>query len=88
MAEACASKYGHDKVLQHSFTPRSDPVYDFPVTDSEGNVESSRALSVALQQIPIIDVGYVLIDPETVVEARQWIRSEKDSILSSAANGG
>ena len=88
VAEACVSKYGHDKVLQHSFTPRSDPVYDFPVTNSEGNVESSRAISVALKQIPIIDVGYVLIDPETVVEARQWIGSEKDSILSSVASGG
>ena len=74
VADACANKYDPSIVLRQSFTPQSDPVYDFPVTDSEGNLESSRALSVALQQIPIIDVGYVLIDPETVVEASSGSR--------------
>ena len=88
VADACAKKYGPDKVLQQSFAPKSDPVYDFPVTDSGGTIESSLDLSVALNQIPGVDVGYVLIDPENVVEARRWLQSEKDSILSSAASGG
>ena len=88
LSDACAEEYGGNRVRQRSFPPRSDPVTDFPVTDSGGDVESSHALSITLKQIPIVDIGYVLIDPENVVDARRWIRSEKDSILSRAANGG
>ena len=88
LADACAGEYGANRVSQRSFPPRSDPITDFPVADSEGDVESSHARSITLKQIPIVDVGYVLIDPENVIDARRWIRSEKDSILSRAANGG
>ena len=61
---------------------------DFPVLDSQGNVESSNALSIPLKQIPVVDVGYVLIDPNKAADAIGWLQSEKDSILHRAANGG
>ena len=88
VAAACVKKFGEHAVRQRTFPPRSGPVTDFPVLDSQGNVESSNALSIPLKQIPVVDVGYVLIDPHRVVDAIGWIESEKDSILHRAANGG
>ena len=87
VADACAKEFGVDAVRHRTFPPRA-PVTDFPITDSQGNVESSNAISLPLRQIPVVDVGYVLIDPEKVVDARKWIQSSKDSILWRSANGG
>ena len=61
---------------------------DFPVTDSQGNIESSNAISLPLRQIPVVDIGYVLVAPERVLDVRGWIQSNKDSILRHAADGG
>ena len=88
VAAACVKEFGEHAVRQRTFPPRSGPVTDFPVLDSQGNVESSNALSIPLKQIPVVDVGYVLIDPHRVVDAIGWLQSEKDSILHRAANGG
>ncbi len=88
VADACTEEFGSDAVRQRAFPPKAGPVTDFPVTDSQGKVESSNAISLPLRQIPIVDVGYVLMAPEKVVDARKWIQSNKDSILCNAANGG
>ena len=87
IAEVCVGRYGESKVRQKSYR-QSDPITEFPVADSQGNVESSRTVSTPLTQIPVVDVGYVLIDPTDVDDARDWIRSNKDSILSQEINGG
>ena len=88
VADACAKEFGSDVVRQRTFPPKAGPVTDFPVTDSQGKVESSNAISLPLRQIPVVDVGYVLIAPEKAVDAKRWIQSNKDSILRHAANGG
>ena len=88
VADACAREFGARAVRQRTFPPKADPVTDFPVVDFEGRVESANAISLPLRQIPIVDVGYVLIAPEKVVDVRKWIQSNKDSILCNAANGG
>ena len=88
VADACSKKFGAHGVRQRTFPPKAGPVTDFPVTDSQGNIESSHAVSLPLRQIPVVDVGYVLIAPESVADARRWVRSNKDSILGRAANGG
>ena len=87
IADACSREYGDDKVRRSTYQ-QSNPVTHFPVLDSQGQIESSLSVSTPLNQIPVVNVGYVLIDPEIVDEAKDWILSNKDSILSSGANGG
>ena len=82
IAEACERRYGDENVRVRSYPP-SQAQTDFPVLSSDGSVESSHALSDPLRNIPVVDVKFVLIDPDVASEARQWIRSEKNSILSS-----
>ena len=86
IVDACSDEYGADKVRKSAYQ-QSNPVTEFPVLDSQGQIESSLSVSTPLNQIPVVNVGYVLIDPEIVDEARDWIRSNKDSILSSGTNG-
>ena len=81
IAVACVERYGASGVRQRSFR-QSGPVTEFPVSDSQGNVESSSDVSTPLTQVPVVDIGYVLVDPAVVDDARDWIRSNKDSILS------
>ena len=82
IAEACERRYGSEKVRVRSYPP-SQAQTDFPVLSSDGSVESSHALSDPLRNIPVVDVKFVLIDPDVADDARQWIRSEKNTILSS-----
>ena len=87
IADACAAEFGGDRVRRSAYQ-QSNPVTDFPVVDSQGQIESSLSVSTPLNQIPVVNVGYVLVDPDVADKARDWIRSNKESILSNAANGG
>ena len=86
IAEACGERFGDTKVRRRAYQP-SEAQTDFPVLGSDGRVESSHAISNPLRNIPLVDVGFVLISPDHLEEATRWIRSEKDSILSAATQG-
>ena len=86
VAEACECRYGRERVRVRSYSP-SQAQTDFPVLGADDSIESSHALSDPLSKIPVVDVGFVLMDPEIADEARQWIRSEKHSILSPDGEG-
>ena len=88
IADACIDRYGIDNVLYKSFIPRSDPVDDFPVIDLQNKIESSRVMSVVLRNIPIVDTGFVLVDPDYAEQARSWLQSERSQILTNSAGGG
>ncbi len=81
--EACVTKYG-DKNVHLAEYQQKTLVAEFPVLDSTGNVVSAYGLSDVLQQIPRVDVGIVLMEPESAVDAQQWIVKDKEKILSSA----
>ena len=80
---ACVEKYGEDKAHMAEYQQKST-FPEFPVVDSTGNVVSAYNFSNVLQQIPRVDVGMVLMDPDLALEAQQWIMKEKENILSSA----
>ena len=82
VASACERQFGEQSVRVRSYPP-SQTQTDFPVVGRDGSVESSHALSDPLRNIPVVDVKYVLIDTDYADKARQWIRSEKNSILSA-----
>ena len=87
IADACSEEYGADKVCRYTYQ-QPNPITEFPVVDSLDQIESSHSVSIPLRQIPVVNVGYVLIDPDVAGKARDWIRSNKNSILSCATNGG
>ena len=81
IARAAAMRYGKEQVLAKSYR-QTEPTSAFPVRNSDGTIVSSHTISEALQQIPLVDVGVVLIAPELAEDARRWLRGGKDSILS------
>ena len=87
LADACATRFGADNVRKRSYT-QSAPTTDFPVTDPWGNVVASHALSRPLKQIPLVSVGYVLIDSALTNKARTWLESERNAIFSTNSEGG
>ena len=86
VAKACGKKFGEGKIRFEQYSQR-EPVTDFPVLDSGGEIVSSLDYSDALRQIPIVDIGVVLVDPECVEEARNWLNKAKDDIFSGATKG-
>ena len=79
--DACVDKYGREKAHKAEYQQKS-PIPEFPVLDATGSIVSAYGISDVLQQIPRVDVGMVLMDPDLVAEAQQWIMQEKESILS------
>lgn len=83
IAQACVENYGADKVHKSEYH-QNTTVPDFPVVDSTGRVVSAYGISDVLQQIPRVEVGRVLIDPDLADEAKGWIEGQKHEILSRA----
>ncbi len=81
MFNACVGKYGESKVHKSEYTQQA-PAPEFPVVGSEGQVKSSHAISGVLHQVPIVDVGVLLVDPEIDKEASRWLNSNRETILS------
>ena len=79
--EAAASRFGADRVYKNVYTQPA-PHSIFPVSDASGNLVSSHEISSVLHNIPIVDVGFILVDPEIVYGASEWLHGNKVSILS------
>lgn len=86
MANACTERFGSTNVRKRSYTPPA-PTTDFPVMDTRGKVVPSHALSRVLKQIPLVSVGYVLIEPTLANKAQMWLESERNDILSTKSEG-
>ena len=79
--DACVSQYGNDMVHKSEYSqPKQAP--NFPVLTSEDQLVSSHSLSDVLQQIPIVDVGVLLVAPELEKDASRWLGEKKESILN------
>ena len=78
---ALKEKYGEENVRKHEH-PQRKPNADFPVLNPEIGVESSLVTSDVLNKLPIVDVGAILVSPETREDASKWLRSNRESILS------
>ena len=79
--DACVSQYGNDMVHKSEYSqPKQAP--NFPVLTSEDQLVSSHSLSDVLQQIPIVDVGVLLVAPELAKDASRWLGEKKESILN------
>ena len=82
--EVVASKNGEDQVYKSEYT-QSTPDSKFPVHVPEGNVVSSHEISNVLHDIPIVDVGFILVAPEIVEDTSEWLAKDRESILSGSS---
>ena len=79
--EAVKDQFNED-LVQRSEYAQSSPDLRFPVRDTSGEVVSSNDISVVLPNVPIVDVGFILVAPEIMDTASKWLDSNKGSILS------
>ena len=81
MSLALAQEFGEDKVKLDSYEPRGS-ILDFPVLQPDLRVVSSTGVSDLLQRIPTATIGFVFVEPVIRTEAQEFIRKNRDSILS------
>ena len=84
--QECVRKYGADTVRKKIYY-QSTPAPDFPVLDHRGRLVSSHSISEPLRHIPVVNAGFVLMDPNLSVEAGEWVEAEKRRILASSLEG-
>ena len=84
--EAAASRFGAERIYKSEYTQPA-PHSMFPVRDHHGDVVSSHEISNVLRNVPTVDVGFILADPELVSGASKWLDGNKASSLSATEGG-
>ena len=84
--EAAASTFGADRICKSEYTQPA-PHSLFPVRDYHDNVVSSHEISNVLRNVPTVDVGFILVDPELVGRTSKWLDGNKASILPDTKGG-
>lgn len=79
--EAVKNQFDEASVEKSAYT-QSSPDLRFPVYDASGIVMSSNDISVVLPNIPIVDIGFILVAPEIIDTASKWLDDNKEAILS------
>jgi HD superfamily phosphohydrolase len=78
--KAAAEKFGEENVRRDSYIQKSDPVL-FPVLHKDGRVVSANRISEIIQNLPIVAVDYVFINPEMLDQARSWLETNREEII-------
>ena len=55
---------------------------DFPVLMRDDRVVSCLDVSATLKNVPIVAVDYVFIAPHLRAKAEEWLRSEREAIIT------
>ena len=82
ISDALADEFGEEPVKLDSYVPTGG-VIDFPVLQPDQRIVSSTGLSDLLRDIPIAVVGYVFVDPSIRTKAQQFIRQNREKILTN-----
>ncbi len=80
--DACVNEFGTDN-LRYVATTQNEPDLHFPVLDSDRRITPSTANSETLNRIPVARHGFVLIAPDLVDAAKEWLETQKTDIISS-----
>ena len=84
--QACVARFGEEKVHRFEDTQQKTVSY-FPVHTSGDEVISSHFLSDVLPDVPLVDIGMVLVAPDIEKDAANWLRENRGSILSQNTGG-
>ncbi len=82
--EATRIHYNETNVY-HDYYEESGVLLDFPVMTRDGRIVSSLELSETLNNIPVVKVDSVFINPDLLVEAQQWLKQNRMEILARKA---
>ena len=79
--QALTKEFGEENVKLDIYEPPGS-VIDFPVLQPDQRIISSIGLSDLLQRIPAASIGYVFVEPSIRAKAGEFIRDNRDAILS------
>lgn len=83
--EACTKQFGTNQVRMKKYT-QSNPAPSFPVLNHVGRVVPSHSISEPLRQTPMVNVGYIFVEPGIVATVEEWIEAEKGLIMTDVPN--
>jgi hypothetical protein len=78
---ALEERYTADKIKHKRINQRSEGK-QFPVLMSSGDCENSINLSPTLASIPVVSSALIFVHPEVREDAKSWISTEKERILT------
>jgi hypothetical protein len=84
ISEALSEQFGDENVIHDYYVPRGTS-FDFPVLQG-GRVVSSIDASAVLKNIPVASIDSVLVHPEIRNSASEWLRVNRDTILTEGAS--
>lgn len=79
--DAVEKKYGPENIRFDNPSQKGESI-DFPVLMKDLRVESSRSLSQALNQIPVVKTESVFIRRDFENDASQWLKGERSGIIN------
>jgi HD superfamily phosphohydrolase len=79
--EAAKKEFGDELVRFNPYKSDADSE-DFPVLQRDGTITSSVLLSATFAQPPRFAVAYVFVAPEIKEKAKEWLKANKNSVLS------
>jgi len=71
-----ADRFRHDRYRQRGGAP------EFPVRMRDGRISSSSMSSEALKRLPVVEVDNVFADRAIADEAKRWLGTHRDKIIS------
>lgn len=78
---ATAEQFGEENVRRRNKVDR-DRELDFPVRERDGTITSARAKSKVFAELPLVACDYVFVAPEIRDEARDWLKREREGLIS------
>jgi hypothetical protein len=81
--EAAKKAFGDELLRFNPYRSEADSE-DFPVFQRDGTITSSVLLSPTFAKPPRFAVGYVFVAPEIKEKAGDWLKANKEAVLSAA----
>lgn len=85
--KAVKDKFGEQSVRKDLYIQKGNS-FDFPVLKKDERIASSYSLSLTLQRLPPVAVGYVFIERSVHEEAREWLERNRMDILKPLSARG
>ena len=78
---AACEKFGKQYFHHDRYTQRGSGTI-FPVKTRDGRIMSSLAVSNVLERLPLVNIDLVLVAPELLRKAKEWLRENRHEIIS------
>ena len=78
--EGACQEFGKEYFRHDRHTEKGTPA-QFPVRMRDGQIVSSLAASHVLNNLPLVNVDYVFVDPEFRTRAEEWLKKNRQDII-------